>query len=178
MSSYTTHLIDKFQRSGILIDTNLLLLLAVGRFDHTIIESGAFNRLAEYEISDYVLVEGLVSLFAKHLTTAHVLAEVSNWIGYLSSTREQECLSKLRTMLPTFEELHMDSFGLSTHDRFRFLGFTDTGLLTLASDYLVVTDDLRFAKHIHSLGLDALNINHIRPEAWLAADRTWLDTLS
>ena len=95
MSSYAEILIDRFCSRGVLIDTNLLLLYVVGRYDDGIIRRGAFSRLAAYSIDDYGLLVGLMSLFDKYVTTPHVLAEVSNWIGKLPNAQEVECLSRV-----------------------------------------------------------------------------------
>ena len=44
---------------------------------------------------------------------------------------------------------------------------TDAAIAKFASEYLVLTDDARFVVHLNEMGLDALNINHIRQEVWL-----------
>lgn len=167
MSSYAEVLIDRFSPKGLLIDTNLLLLYVVGQFDDGIIRRGSFNRLAAYSFEDYSLLLGLMSLFGKYVTTGHVLSEVSNWIGQLPRTREIECLGRFADILTAFTELQVESFETALHPRFAYLGLTDTAISRFASDYLVLTDDARFAGHLHEMGLDALNINHIRQEIWL-----------
>jgi hypothetical protein len=167
VSSYAEILIDRFRSKGVLIDTNLLLLYVIGRYDEGIIKRGAFNRLSAYEVEDYMLLRGLMSLFDSYLTTPHVLTEVSNWIGKLPSVQEVECLGRFAGILTDFTELTVESFEIALEPRFAYLGLTDTAISKFASQYLVLTDDARFVVHLSEMGLDALNINHIRQELWL-----------
>ena len=167
VSSYTSVLIDRFAGKGILIDTNLLLLYVIGQFDPTILTREAFDRLAAYSLEDFRLLRNLIALFRSRVTTPHVLAEVSNWIGYLPRNQEIECLRRFFEFLNTFGELRMDSFAIGQNAVFPFLGLTDAALASVSQDYLVVTDDARFVYHLNQMGRQALNINHLRQEIWL-----------
>ncbi|ADW68354.1 hypothetical protein AciX9_1292 [Granulicella tundricola MP5ACTX9] len=167
MSSYTTTLIERFAGRGVLIDTNLLLLYAIGKYDPDILSRESFDRVATYSIEDYQLLGNLISLFRQKVTTPYVLAEVSNWIGYLARAQEVECLRGLIDSLDTFTELQVDSFELGKDASFPFLGLTDMALAAYANDYLIVTDDARLIFHLNELGREALNINHLRQEIWL-----------
>lgn len=158
---------ERFLGKGVLIDTNLLLLFVVGQYDPGILTRGTFNRLASYTIDDFRLVRNLTLLFQTRVTTPHVLAEVSNWIGYLSRDQEIECLGSFSVFLESFYELPTDSFELSRTAEFPFLGLTDTALAAISRDFLVITDDARFIFHLNEMGREALNINHLRQERWL-----------
>ena len=167
MSSYAELLVDKFAGRGVLIDTNLLLLFAIGSYDKEIIDRGDFNRLSAYTLEDFNLLRGLMSLFRQCVTTAHVLSEVSNWIGYMPREQEIDCLKNFQKAFKAFVELQVDSLATSTHARFCFLGLTDTAMALVADQFLIVTDDARFVAHLNEMGLEALNINHLRQELWL-----------
>lgn len=167
VGSYTDNLISRFARRGILVDTNLLLLYAVGAYEIAIVERGTFDRVSAYTVEDLQLLRGLLSLFDRWVTTPHVLAEVSNWIGYLPRTQKAECLAQFSHVFSRFTELPVHSLQLSEHQRFPFLGLTDTAIAEVSRDYLVLTDDARLVGHINEMGLDALNINHLRQELWL-----------
>jgi hypothetical protein len=167
LSSYSEVLIDRFASRGLLIDTNLLLLFVIGQYDPEILVHDSFGRLAAYSLDDFYLLQNLSTLFKKRVTTAHVLAEVSNWIGYLPTHREIECLRQFSEYLSSFDELTTDSLKLADYERFPYLGLTDTALASFANDYLVITDDLRFITHLNKMGREALNINHLRQELWL-----------
>lgn len=62
--------------AGILIDTNLLVLFAVGTVNRDRIET--FRRTRQYMKGDYDLSVRVLGKFNPLYTVAHVLAEVSN----------------------------------------------------------------------------------------------------
>lgn len=167
LGSYTEILLQRFRTRGVLVDTNLLLLYAVGSYDEDIVKRAAFDRISAYDWNDLQLLRRLLSLFKISVTTPHVLAEVSNWIGYLPRDQKIACLAQFRNTFSVFQELPVDSLATSTHERFRFLGLTDTAIAEVAQEYLVLTDDARLVGHLNEMGLDALNINHLRQELWL-----------
>lgn len=63
-------------RAGLLIDTNLLVLFAVGSVNRWRIET--FKRTREYTKADFDLLLRALENQQPLYTTAHVLAEVSN----------------------------------------------------------------------------------------------------
>jgi hypothetical protein len=167
LSSYAVGLIERFRNKGLLIDTNLLLLYTVGYYDESIIANKSFSRLQAYTVEDYHLLVNVAGLFAKQVTTPHVLTEVSNWLGYLPDFSRHEVFSLFAEMFSPFLELRFEAVTVSVHERFSYLGLTDTAIATIANQYLVLTDDARFVWHLNELALEALNINHLRQEAWL-----------
>ncbi len=166
MSSYAEELFERFRTKGVLVDTNLLLVYAVGRYDTSILERQSFNRVAAYTLEDFHLLCRMISSFPKVVTTAHVLTEVSNWVGQLPQSQEIACLRTFPQIFAEFVELKFNSLDLATEEQFAYLGLTDTAISKVAGDYLVLTDDARFVGHLGNLGLDALNINHIREQVW------------
>jgi len=66
--------VDK--RAGVLIDSNLLVLLVVGSVNPNRI--GTFKRTRQYSRSDYTALVRVVGHFARVYTLAHIVAEVSN----------------------------------------------------------------------------------------------------
>jgi hypothetical protein len=166
MSSYAEELVERFRAKGVLVDTNLLLLYAVGNYDEGILQRQSFKRTAAYTLEDFHLLGRLMSLFSKSVTTAHVLTEVSNWVGQLAREDAMACLDKFSNIFTDFQELKFDSLDLATEEQFSYLGLTDTAISKVAAEYLVLTDDARFVGHLADLGLDALNINHIREQVW------------
>ena len=62
--------------AGLLVDTNLLVLLVVGSVNRDRIET--FKRTSKYTKADYDLLTRVLGAFQKIYTVAHVLAEVSN----------------------------------------------------------------------------------------------------
>ena len=69
-------LVRLHRNNGVLVDANLLLLLAIGRFNKSLIPG--FERTSNFLIDDYHLLESLVRQFSRIISTPHVLTEVSN----------------------------------------------------------------------------------------------------
>ncbi len=76
-------------RSGLLIDTNLLVLFVVGGVNPHRIEN--FKRTRKYTRADYDLLRRLLKEFYPLYTLAHVMAEVSN-LTDLSGTEREKAL--------------------------------------------------------------------------------------
>jgi len=68
--------LDSSARAGLLVDTNLLVLLAVGTVNRSRIET--FKRTRQYTQNDFDLLVRVLNNFGRLFTVAHVLAEVSN----------------------------------------------------------------------------------------------------
>jgi hypothetical protein len=68
--------LDSASARGLLVDTNLLVLFAVGTVNPNRIET--FKRTSRYTKSDFDLLLRVLGKFNKLYTVAHVLAEVSN----------------------------------------------------------------------------------------------------
>ena len=64
------------RRPGLLLDTNLLVLLVVGKVNRERIAT--FKRTSAYTGRGYDLLERLIKPFSKLYTVPHVVSEVSN----------------------------------------------------------------------------------------------------
>src|SRR5947209_18915054 len=91
-------------RSGLLIDTNLLVLFTVGVVNRGRIEN--FKRTRQYTERDYDLLLRVLEKTAPLYTVAHVLAEVSNLIDLAGSERLQ-ARHVLKEMITTLKETQM-----------------------------------------------------------------------
>ena len=83
MTSYASLLFKRFRSKGVLIDSNLLLLLLVGSFDTNLVINASFKRVAKYNLEDFETLQNLLRYFTISVTTAHLLTEVSNLAGQL-----------------------------------------------------------------------------------------------
>ena len=63
MLRYPYNILDKHRNSGVLFDTNLLLLLAVG--DYSSDRIATFKRTQKFTAQDYMLVTKLLHYFTK-----------------------------------------------------------------------------------------------------------------
>jgi hypothetical protein len=162
VSSYVDHLIEKYQRRALLIDSNLALLYLVGGHDSRLIGDGKYNKLSNYDVDDYRLLVRLKSLFRRAVTTPHVLTEVSNLVCDLPEQTKSACLRKFHATFVAIDELPIASMEAAQWQDFHFLGLTDSALALVSRKNLIVTDDARLVKKMNEAGLEALNFNHLR----------------
>lgn len=167
----TQHLVVKHASRGLLIDTNVLLLYLVGIFDKDLIER--FKRTRSYNAQDFALLANLVCLFARIVTTPHILAELSNLSLQMKEPRVTRYFDVVVETLRTMREEYLSKDSLLASRSLRWLpriGFTDLSIIEAASihKYLVLTDDFTGAQCLHASNCDVINFNHIRGELWLS----------
>jgi rRNA-processing protein FCF1 len=152
-------------RNGILLDTNILLLYLIGRFNPAQIER--FKRTAKFVQDDYRLLDRLVARFKTIVTTPTILAEVNSLSGQLPESIHLQYLPVFSHEILSFQEDFVASRQLAELPEFIRFGLTDAGVLQTARDrYLVLTDDFRLSQHLVKAGLDVINFNHIRVLGW------------
>jgi len=89
-------------RSGLLIDTNLLVLYVVGTVNLDRIDS--VKRTRQYTQRDYRLLVRLLNNFSSLYTLAHVMAEVSN-LTDLTGPERLRARHVLRRRLPSSKNM-------------------------------------------------------------------------
>jgi hypothetical protein len=132
----------------------------------SLVGGAGFKRVAKYAVEDFLTLKRLLRLFKATVTTPHILTEVSNLACQLPDHQRSGCLETFVATFKNFTELSTPSLAVAGKTDFPFLGLTDCVIAESASDYLVITDDLRFASHLTRVGHDNLNFNHIRTFAW------------
>jgi len=158
-------IVAKHKGAAIVLDSNLLLLLVVGRLDPDRIVK--FSRTSMFTKKDFDTLKHLVSSFSRIVTTPNVLTEVSNFVGQLENPARKQCFGLLSTIIDVLEERFITSADATADRAFLRLGLTDAAILRLAdSPYPVLTTDFDLWRHLSDRGIDALNFNHIRAAAW------------
>lgn len=155
-------LLARHRAAGIIVDTNLLLLLLIGSHSPTLISS--FKRTTRYTASDFDLLVEALTCFSTLLTTAHILTEVSNLAGQLGDPTRQDVMRDLAEIIPVLSELPMPAAEAASDSAFPRFGLTDIAILQQASagKYLVMTDDFRLSQYLASIGVEVFNFNHLR----------------
>jgi hypothetical protein len=74
---YLAHLFEKYRGKGVLVDTNLLLLLLVGAIDPKHLAKFKPTANHGFTASDFALLCWIIDQFPRIFTTPHVLTEVS-----------------------------------------------------------------------------------------------------
>jgi hypothetical protein len=157
MNQYIEYMITEYKTKEIVVDTNLLLLLLIGRYDIHLISK--FKRTVTYSTDDYLLLEKLISHFPGIITSPNILTEISN----LSDGISQEYFATFAQQVKTFNEQIIPSSDISAEPIFLKLGLTDAGISIFAkNNHLIVTVDLPLANFLETSGLPVINFNHIR----------------
>lgn len=153
-----------FDGRPLLLDSNLLVLLAVGLVDRSRIER--FKRTSQFRAVDYDLLTQCVNGARELWTTAHVLAEVSNLLGNAHGQFREHVYGLLaRLISETLDERTHSAVELCSNAAFSRLGLTDVGLAQVAgSQAVVLSTDLPLCLELQRLGQSAVNFNHLRSQ--------------
>ncbi len=156
--------INTYRAKGILIDTNLLLLLIIGGTPSI----KKFKRTNTYTASDYDLLIRLIDRFSRIIATPHILAEVSNLTNGLFGGQLDDFYKTLKESLTSIIlEVHEPAYEIAEKFNLSPYGLADVGIMSIAkNNYLVLTDDLRVANFALQSGVDVINFNHVRDVIW------------
>ncbi len=161
MADYTPRLLKKYRRSGILVDTNLLLLFFVGSLNRELI--GRFKRTDQFTTDDFDRLVGVLDQFKIWITTPNILTEVSNLSGQLGELIKSQFFDKFASGIDSFSELYIPSNLLARTPEFKRFGITDASLIQAAKGkHLILTEDYRLSQYLLDLHIDVINFNHIR----------------
>ena len=142
---------------GLLVDTNFLVLLAVGTVNRNRVET--FKRTSAYTSSDFNLLIRCLDHFDQHLLTVpHVLAEVSN-LTDLPGAERLAARHFLRTTISLLREVSIPSSTAASDPLFEVLGPSDAAIGVVAQNNgcAVLTDDLDLYVRLSHRGVTLIN---------------------
>lgn len=151
-------------RKGLLIDTNLLILLLIGR--HNINEISSCSRTRNYTSKDYLFIETvLASTKARIILTPHSLAEIANLtfdkLFYGENLRQY--FVHVVAALTEADERFIEKEILLAEDNLLKFGFTDMANALVARDgCAVLTEDGELYGYMAGSGYPVMNLNMIR----------------
>lgn len=159
-------ILNRHKRSGILVDTNILLLYFIGNFDRSLIPR--FKRLKEFTIDDYDILESLLILFNKKIiTTPNILSEINSLSCQLKDPAKTNYFEKFASEISLLDEHYIKSEKACKIKEFPKFGLTDSVIISLSiKKHLVLTVDFPLYNYLQKAGLDAINFNHIRLYGW------------
>lgn len=161
MTELLTHLVGKYARKGLLVDTNILLLHFVGSYQLELIPR--FKRTAQFTPDDYHLLQRILCRFQPWVTTPNILTEVNSLSGQLGEPVRSEYFTRFSRGLSVLGEEFISSATLAADAMFPRFGLTDTAIATVSKGrYLVLTDDFRLSQFLAGRGVDVINFNHLR----------------
>jgi rRNA-processing protein FCF1 len=161
MSSSVSDTSTAYRWEGLLIDSNLLLLLFVGLRDRNRIQK--FKRTAQFTIRDFERLAAFIRRFKEVVTTPSVLTEVSNLLGQLPDKLRYSFYRRFAHGIKDLREQYTPRRELGDEEAFPKFGLTDIAILQGARGrYLVLTDDSALARYLLSQNIDVINFNHLR----------------
>jgi hypothetical protein len=161
MTGTKVEIVARYYSRGIIVDTNLLLLLFVGSYSTSLIQR--FKRTNAFTIDDYERLRGLLAPFARIVATPNILTEVNSLSSQLAEPGRSKYFEEFARYIKVLDERYVASKVVAQSPHFGTLGLTDSGILQVARDQLlVVTTDVRLYITLLRAGVDALNFNHLR----------------
>jgi len=158
-------LLDAYAGKGVLLDSNLLLLLVVGTYDRS--QVGKFKRLIMFVPEDFDILRAVVSRFRNVYVTPNTVTEVSNLAGSFSGDARKHCFRVFAATILASEELIVPSGDAAQHFTFEKLGITDAAMFSVAGNPpLVLTADFPLSQSLAASGLPVINFNHLRFQYW------------
>ncbi|WEZ86485.1 hypothetical protein P3R38_13245 [Pseudomonas sp. NyZ480] len=134
---------------GLIIDTNLLLLLVIGSVEEGrhIVNS---KRLNEYTSNDVVVIAEYMRQFGSVYITPYIAAEVSNLIDLKGYARDI-AFNISRLLFAEFKQVDTNIKDDSESDAYLVYGLTDNSLIRLVSEYTVLTNDNRLLGPLYAV---------------------------
>jgi hypothetical protein len=133
---------------GLIVDTNLLILFLIGKYDAEFIERCALTCNNNYLKEDYELLYKIMKLFKKIIITPYIIAEISNLSK--SKIKDEKLINYFKVFVeflgaPSIEEKNvgMEKFlGIEIGYMGKF-GFTDMAIceLSKSNNLAIITDD-------------------------------------
>jgi hypothetical protein len=157
-------ILDRYSRNGILIDTNLLILLLIGSLDKNAIST--HSRTRAYCPADYdLLCTFIKSSKGPMLTTPNILTETSNiTFASLNGDMRNKAMFAIRELtLTRIDEKYVCSSEAVSEPIFSRLGLTDSGIVHLRNlGCVILTVDSNLYVHLSQIGAHVINFNHHR----------------
>ncbi len=96
-----------YRNKGILVDSNLLLLYFLGKYNKSLIQR--FKRTNKYVIEDYELLTSVIEFFTRVITTPNILTEISNLSGNLENEFKTRYFLEFAKQLELLHEFYTPS---------------------------------------------------------------------
>jgi hypothetical protein len=157
-------LIRKHRLTGVVVDSNLLLVYFIGLLDPGALQT--FKRTQAFDAKDFEALAMFLAEFAKVVTTPAVLTEVSGLANQLHTWRKEQFFAEFKDRVGQLDEQHRPARQVCGHEHFSKCGFSDATIMSVAeAGLLVLTDDLPFCGFLGHRKVDYVNFNHIR-DGW------------
>ena len=160
---YIDGIISKYHQKGIIIDTNLLILLIVGSLGEEALSRCKLTKSSEYKYKDFLILEEILKNFKNIIITPHILSEISHHL-IKDNSDNSEIFRAIISKLSNIVEEHVKKDIILSQGVSVKLGIIDGSIteLCLNKKIPVITDDGPLSGFLGHLGVEHININHIR----------------
>lgn len=161
---YISELVNK--ATGLVIDTNLLILLFIGLFDSTEIDK--FKKTKKYSIEDFENVKSIATFFSKKgclYINQSILTELTNLSDSFNNQNRHLFFEFIKNQFNNFKEHSEPAIEImnTSNKVYIKLGFTDASIYCSAKEkILILTDDLELYQFLSNSNYLVLNYNHLR----------------
>jgi predicted nucleic acid-binding protein len=147
--------------SGVLIDTNLFVLLIVGLVNRDRIS--AFKRTSNFTPADWDLLVGLIEHIPQRYSIAHVLAE-ANTLTDMKGQEKVIAREMLQRVIAITEEVHIPSVEACASPYYWRLGLTDAAIGLAAKKFgcSIITNDSDLYIALMQDGASVLKFDHLK----------------
>lgn len=161
MRQQIADLIGRYRDVGVVVDTNILLLLLVARINFARVEAWSRTRKHFLE-EDYERPGELLAPLSQLVATPHILTEASNFANDFGENERKVFRGQFAQTLPRLQEEHVPASVILAMPETLWLGVADAALIHLArNNFLILTVDALLAEYIQRGGRGCINYNHI-----------------
>lgn len=160
--------IESEYSKGIIIDSNLLILLLVGIYDRNYIPN--FKRTRNFTYKDFDILIEFIHKFKHLFITPHILTEVSNLSKQVQEYRLKEYFKHFADILNKMQEISINKNDILNNKYIEILGVTDIGIMEASenNDILFLTEDIVLSNIAESKKLKVINFNYIKDYFWFS----------
>ncbi len=153
---YLLHLIGKYKKKGVFVDSEILILYIVGSKNPNLIRKTP--RTTKFDENDFILVSKFIDFFDTQITSPHILTEVSDLLG-----ESNDFQFILKTYINIAEEVFSSSKKVAESDSFLKFGLADSAIIEISNNsHLIFTADNRFYGYLSNMGIDAVNFDLLK----------------
>ncbi len=145
-----------------ILDTNVMLLLAIGTADEAWIEQHKNTRSLKFNVEHYHKLVGLIGRVDNLVSTSNILTEVSNLLDQTDPTKKLKLRKTLAKIISAIPEIHVPGKLVVDDPIFLRLGLTDALILKLEKgQYRILSVDGLLCYTCAVLGLPHTNLTPV-----------------
>jgi hypothetical protein len=147
------------RKLSLVLDSHLLGLLVVGRFNRELISR---HRRLDYDEDGFDLLEETIKRYSRIILIPQTLAETSNLLRYIGEPLDAHLTLALGQLLESHDERFVLSRSASKERAFSRLGLVDAALIVAARENAaLISQDMGLYLEAASQGIEAINFNHL-----------------